>query len=85
MQESPKLVRNSEELDALEREIRQCTDRLGSPLLGSHLQQTLDSDDLQAEQSLLVSHWPKPLKNDGRVQVWVRTVGGHDVSVWVTY
>lgn len=85
MQEAPKIVTSPEELDALEREIRQHTQRLGSLLLGFHLQQALDSEELQAEQALLVSHWPKPLKNDGRVQVWVRTVGGHDVPVWVTY
>jgi len=40
---------------------------------------------LQAEQDLLVSHWPKPLKNDGRVKVWVRTAQGHRVPIWVTY
>jgi hypothetical protein len=45
----------------------------------------LDSEDLKVEQDLLVSHWPKPLKNDGRVQVWVRTAGGSRVPVWVTY
>jgi hypothetical protein len=45
----------------------------------------LDSEDLKVEQDLLVSHWPKPLKNDGRVQVWIRTAGGSRVPVWVTY
>lgn len=85
MQEAPRLVTSPEELDALEREIGQRTDHLSSLLLGFHLQQTLDSEALQGEQNLLVSHWPKPLKNDGRVQVWVRTARGHRVPVWVTY
>jgi len=85
MQELPRFVTNPEELDTLEREIRQRTDRLGSLLLGFHLQETLDSEDLKAEQELLVSHWPKPLKNDGRVLVWVRTAAGHGVPVWATY
>lgn len=85
MQELPRLVTSPEELDTLECEIRQRTDRLGSLLLGFHLQETLDSEDLKAEQELLVNHWPKPLKNDGRVLVWVRTAGGHGVPVWVTY
>src|SRR5262249_1432727 len=39
----------------------------------------------QAEQARLVSHWPKPLTNDGRVKVWVRTVQGLAIPVWVTY
>ena len=85
MQDAPRIVTNPEELDAMERDLRERTDRLSSLILGLHLQHSLDSEDLQAEQALLVSHWPKPLKNDGRVQVWVRTIGGHRVPVWVTY
>ena len=68
LQQTPRLVTSPEELEALEREIRQRTDRLGSLLVGYHLQQALDSPALQAEQDLLVSHWPKPLKNDGKVR-----------------
>jgi hypothetical protein len=45
----------------------------------------LDSAALQAEQERLVSHWPKPLKNDGKVKVLVRTAQGHTVPVRVTY
>ncbi len=56
MQEAPKLVMSPEELDAWERQMGQRTDQLSSLLLGFHLQQTLDSDALQAEQVLLVSH-----------------------------
>jgi hypothetical protein len=69
----------------LEREIRQRTDRLGSLLVGHHLQQALDSTALQAEQEQLVRQWPKPLKNDGRIRVGIRTAQGHTVPVWVTY
>ena len=85
MQVVPRVVTNPEELEALEGEIRHCTDRLSSLLLGLHLQHSLDSEDLKVEQDLLVSQWPRPLKNDGRVQVWVRTAGGDRVLVWVTY
>lgn len=84
-QETPRLVSSPEECEALEYEIRRRTDRLGSLLVGYHLQQSLDSDTLQAEQALLVSQWPKPLTNDGRVKVWVRTAQGLAVPVWVTY
>ena len=85
MQEVPRLVTSPEELEALEHEIRQRTDQLGSLLVGYHLQQACDSPALQAEQDLLMSHWPKPLQNDGRVKVWVRTAQGHRVPIWVTY
>src|SRR5215472_7275561 len=73
MQQTPRLVTSPEELEALEREIRQRTDRLGSLLVGHHLQQALDSAALQTEQEQLVHQWPKPLKNDGRVKVGIRT------------
>src|SRR4029434_1204439 len=85
MQESPQLVTSPAELEALEREIRQRTERLGSLLVGSHLQQALDSAALQAEQEQLVRQWPKPLKNDGKVKVMIRTAQGLAVPVRVTY
>jgi len=85
MQQPPRLVTSPEELEALEREIRQRTDRLGSLLVGQHLQQALDSDTFQAEQEQLVRQWPKPLKNDGKVTVMVRTVQGLAVPVRLTY
>jgi hypothetical protein len=71
LQQTPRLVTSPDDLEALEREIRQRTDRLGSLLVGYHMQQALDSAALQAEQERLVSHWPKPLENDGKVVVMV--------------
>ena len=85
MQQNPQLVTSPEELEALEGAIRQRTDHLGSLLVGHHIQQALDSTDLQMEQDLLVSHWPKPLKSDGKVKVHIRTAQGYRVAVWVTY
>src|SRR5499426_2512991 len=85
MQQTPRLVTSPDDLEALEREIRHRTDRLGGLLVGYHMQQALDAAALQAEQERLVRHWPKPLKNDGKVKVLVRTAQGHTVPVWVTY
>jgi hypothetical protein len=85
MERTPRLVTSPDDLEALEREIRQRTDRLGSLLVGYHLQQAMDSTALQAAQELLVHQWPKPLKNDGKVKVWVHTAQGLAVPVWVTY
>ena len=45
----------------------------------------LDATTRQAEQDLLVSHWPKPLTSDGKVKGKIRTAQGHTVAVWVTY
>jgi len=85
MQQPPRLVTRPEELETLEREMRQRTDQLGSLLVGYPLQQALDAPALQAEQDRLVRHWPKPLKSDGKVQGRVRTAQGHTVAVWTTY
>jgi hypothetical protein len=85
MQQTQRLMTSPDDLEALEREIRQRTDRLGSLLVGYHIQQALDAAALQAEQARLVRQWPKPLKNDGKVKVLVRTAQGHTVPVWVTY
>ena len=85
MQQSPQLVTSPEALEALEREMRQCTDRLGSLLVGHHLQASLDAAALHMEQDLLVSHRPKALKHDGKVPVTMRTAQGHGVMVSVTY
>jgi hypothetical protein len=85
MQPTPHLATSPDELEALERDIRHYTDRLGSLLVGHHLQASLDSDALQTEQALLVSHWPKALQNDGKVTGWVRTAQGVAVPVRVTY
>jgi len=85
IQQTPRLVTSPDALEALEREIRQRTDRLGSLLVGQHLQQALDADALQAEQEQLVRQWPHPLKNDGKVRVMIRTAQGLAVPVRVTY
>lgn len=85
MQQTPRLVTSPEELETLEREMRQRTDRLGSLLVGHHLQQALDSAAVQAIQEQPVSQWPKPLKNDGKVKELIRTAQGLAVPVWVTY
>src|SRR5919198_4223266 len=62
MQQPPRLVTSPDDLEALEREIRQRTDRLGSLLVGYHRQQALASAALHAEQEILVRPWPKPRK-----------------------
>jgi hypothetical protein len=85
MQQPPRLVTSPDDLEALEREMRQRTDRLGSLLVGYHIQQALEAAAWQAEQARLVRHGPKPLKNDGKVKVLIRTAQGLAVPVWVTY
>jgi hypothetical protein len=82
---NPRIVRNAEELEALEGDIRRLTDRLGSVIVGHHIQHALDADAVQQEEAALVKGWPKPLKNDGKETVMIRTGQGASVAVCVTY
>ena len=84
MAQTPRLVTSPDDLEALEREMRQRTARLGSFLVGQHLQQALDADAFQAEQEQRVRQWPHPLTNDGNVRVMLRTAQGLAVPVRVT-
>jgi hypothetical protein len=43
IQQTPRLVTSPEDLEALEHEMRQRTDHLGSLLVGYHMQRALDS------------------------------------------
>ena len=55
MQQTPQLVTSPEELEALECEMRQRTDRVGSLLVGHHMQQALDA------AALVLAESPDPL------------------------
>src|SRR5436305_15219334 len=76
MQQTPRLVTSPEELETLEREIRQRTDRLGSLLVGHHLQPALNSAALQTLQGPSVSQWPKPRKDAGSLEAPRRRAHG---------
>jgi len=71
LQASSRIVTGPEELEKLEVEIRQLTDRLAAALLGQKVQTSLDSDEMaKAEQELIKNH-PKRLKSEGKKR-------GHD-------
>lgn len=66
LQESRRIVLNPEDLEKLELEIRQLTDRLATALLGQQVQASLDSDEMtEAERELIKNH-PKRLKSEGK-------------------
>jgi hypothetical protein len=63
---TPQLVTSPEDLEALECAMRQRTDRLGSLLVGHHMQQAVDAAALQAEQERLVANGPRRSKATAR-------------------
>ena len=83
--ETDHVVSNAEELETLEREVRQLTDHLGGLLVGQQLQQTLSSEALQVDEAALVRDWPKRLTSDGLVKVTIRTQQGLSCEVRTRY
>lgn len=66
LQKSRRIVTTAQELEALEREIRTLTERLGNALLGEKVQASLDSDELSGAEQALVKQHPKRLKSEGK-------------------
>lgn len=78
-------VTNPEELEALEREIRACTDALASFLLERHVQASLDAEEQREKEAELIGSWPQKIKNEGYETVQIRTASGLCISVRVRY
>lgn len=85
LQQAVRRVTNAEDLEELEREIRQQTNRLGSLLLGQKTQAALDSAEGEAAEQELVKNIPQRLKSEGKKQVYIDTSFGYRVPVWVRY
>ncbi len=84
-EQSLEIVRNPEELEALELRLGELLDRYHGLLVGRVLQRSLDSEEVKGPAAELVKGWPKPLKNDGYVRVKVRTARGSSIPVSVVY
>jgi len=59
-------VKVSQELEGLEREIHELTDRLGNALLGQKVQASLDADEVTEAAEALVQEHPKRLQSEGK-------------------
>ena len=83
--ETPRVAQSPEELEHLEQEIREVSERLATLITGRQIQHSLDCEELQEAQSKLVKEWPHRLKNHEREGVWVRTVSGYEIWVKARY
>jgi hypothetical protein len=82
---SLEIVRNPQELEALELGLGELLDRYHGLLVGRVLQRSLDSEQVRGQAEELVKGWPKPLRNDGYVRVKVRTARGTLIALSVVY
>lgn len=78
-------VNGSEDLEALEREIRRDTDRLGALILQARIQALVDSPAQQAEEQQLMKSWPGRFRSEGYECVWIRTLSGYWIQLRVRY
>ncbi len=84
-QDNPRVVRSPEELEQLEREIRDLTEELAALIAGRQIQHALDSEQMQEAQSKLAEDWPHRLQNRERAGVWIRTASGHEIWIEARY
>ncbi len=83
--DNPRLAQLPEELEKLEQEIRNLSDKLTALIAGIQIQQSLDSEEIHEGTSKLTEEWPHRLKNQGKQEVWVRTASGYQIWVTVSY
>ena len=85
LEQGSRSVTSPEEWEALEREIRACTDALAKVLLERHVQASLDAEAQREKEAELIRAWPQKLKHEGYETVQIRTVSGLYMTVRVRY
>ncbi len=85
LQQEARIVNNAEEMEELERDIRQLTDQFGALLLGKKIQESMDAPEGADAEKELVKNIPKKLKSEGKKLVYIDTSFGYQIPVWVHY
>ncbi len=85
LEQAMECVNGPEDLEALEREIRECTDRLGALVLQRRIQALVDSPEQQSKEKELIGSWPGRLRSEGYEIVRIRTMGGFWIRIRVRY
>jgi len=78
-------VTTAEELETLEREIVETTDRVAGLLIGYRIQQSVEAEPLICERRKLVQASPKKLKNQGLRDVTIQPLRGDTLVIRTTY
>ena len=79
------IVRNANELEAIERQIVAATDKLAGLMTAHKVQQSIDSRELHEEARNLVKSSPKKLKNQGPREVEISLARGEPVKIKTNY
>jgi hypothetical protein len=78
-------IRSPEELEELEKEIVDKTDKLAGLILGVGIQKSLNSQELKDESAALIKSFPKKMKNQGAREIVIRPLRGDSVTVKTEY
>ncbi len=79
------IVRNANELEAIERKIVAATDKLAGLMTAHKVQQSIDSSELQEDATHLVKSSSKKLKNQGPREVEISLARGESVKIKTNY
>ncbi len=79
------IVKNANELEALERKIVAATDKLAGLMTAQKVQQSIDSNELQDEAANLAKSSAKKLKNQGAREVKISLARGEPVKIKTNY
>lgn len=79
------IMKNAGDLEAIEEKIIRATDRLAGLITAQKIQQSLDSEELKAEASELISSLPQKMKNQGQREVEITPSRGEPIKVKASY
>jgi hypothetical protein len=78
-------IKDSDDLEAVEKNIIKATDKLAGLLTAQKIQQALDSEQIKQQTKELINNLPKPMKNQGQREVQITPSRGEPVKVKATY
>jgi hypothetical protein len=79
------LIKNAEDLEAIEKEIIKATDKVAGLITAQKIQQSIDSDEMKKESKQLVESLPNKLKNQGQREVEICPSRGEPVRIKTSY
>ena len=79
------IIKNGADLEIIEKEIAEVTDRLAALITAQKIQQSLDSDEILNESSDLIKGLRKKMKNQGPREVTIHTLRGGAVVIVTRY
>lgn len=85
LEQGSRSVTSPEELEALEREMRACTDALAGVLWERQVPASLEAEAQREKEAQWLEAWPQKMNHEGDETVRIRTASGLSITVRVRY